>query len=60
MFFPYRRSKNRNRRSELYCNIGVLKNMVYVTGTHICRSFFSNKVAEQSCNALKKETLFLT
>ena len=34
--------------------------MVHVTGTQIWHGLFSNKVAEQSYNALKKETLFLT
>ena len=35
---------------------GVLRNFAKFTGKHLCQSFFSNKVAGQACNFIKKET----
>ena len=34
----------RNSRSQMFFKIGVLKNFEILTGKHICRSLFLNKV----------------
>ena len=41
---------------ELFCNKGVLRNLVKFTAKHLWQSLFFNKVAS-ACNFIKKETL---
>ena len=36
---------------------GVLRNFVKLAGKHLCQSLFFNKVANGTCNIIKKETL---
>ena len=45
---------HRNSRLEVFCKKRSLKNLAKLTGKHLCRSLFLNKV---SCNFIKKETL---
>ena len=42
---------------EVFCKKGVLRNFARFTGKHLRQRFFFNKVADQACNFIKKESL---
>ena len=43
---------------DVFCKKGVLRNFRKFTGKHLlCQSLYFNKVADQSCNFIKIETL---
>ena len=45
-------------RLDVFCKKGVLRNFRKFTGKHLlCQSLYFNKVADQSCNFIKIETL---
>ena len=44
---------HRSSRPDLFCEKGVLRNLAKLTGKHLCRSLFFNKVAD-----LRPATLF--
>ena len=47
--------KHRSSLPEVFCKRGVLKNFTKLTGKHLCRSLFLNKVAGlRPANSLKK------
>ena len=47
----------RNSRPEVLCKKGVLKNFVRITGKHLCRNLFINKVASLASATLLNKIL---
>ena len=47
----------RSSRRRCYVKKGVLRIFVKFTEKHLCQSLFFNKVADEACNFIKKETL---
>ena len=52
-------SLSMQRSSQQRCSIikRVLRNFAKFTRKHLCQSLFFNKVADEACNFIKKETL---
>ena len=58
IFFTQHFLKTRNSRQEVFCKRGVLRIFAKLTGKHLCRSLFFNKVAGlRSATSLKKRLL---
>ena len=47
----------RSSRPEVFRKKGALRNFTKFTGKHLCQRLFFNKVAGQTCNFIKKESL---
>ena len=57
IFFTQHFLKTRNSRQEVFCKRGVLRIFAKLTGKHLCRSLFFNKVAGLRSATSLKETL---
>ena len=57
LWFSFLRKTKRSSHLEVFYKIGVLKNFEKLTGKHLCRSLFSNKVAALTPASLLKQRL---